>query len=101
MVDYPDRSFGSKHSLGHNRISYDLPAFSPFDVMMGNTDDCKVLLQWSMPYTKPTTAMNVGNTSNSADDWADNEANDNDAVYEDGMPNTTDILDAEVLEIIT
>ena len=45
--------------------------------------------------------MNVGDASNSADDRADNEANDNNAVDGDGMPDTADTLDADVLEIIT
>jgi len=43
--------------------------------------------------------MNVSDASNSADDQADNEANN--SVDGDGMPDATDTLDADVLEIIT
>jgi len=42
LAGYPDRSFGSEHPSGHDRTSYDLPAPLPFDVMTGNTDDCKL-----------------------------------------------------------
>jgi len=45
MVGYPNRFFGGEHPSGHDGISYDSPAFLPFNVMMGNMDDRKLLLQ--------------------------------------------------------
>ena len=42
LAGYPDRTFGSERPSGHDGTSYDLPASSPFDVIMGNTDDRKL-----------------------------------------------------------
>ena len=52
-----------------------------------------------MPYTKPTTVMNIGDASNNANDWANNEAND--SMDGDNTPNNADTIDADMLDIIT
>jgi len=45
--------------------------------------------------------MNVGDASNSADDQANNEANDNNAVDGDGMPNTADVTAPSIYQAFT
>jgi len=54
-----------------------------------------------MPNTKPTTAMNVRDAGNSAN--ADSRADDraNNSVDRDHTPDTADIMDANMLDIIT
>lgn len=76
-------------------------------------------LHRSGPYTKPTTAVSVGDASNSADDQAnhtvdgddlhdvadnaDDQANDqaNHTADDNGAPDTADMTDADILEVLT
>ena len=77
-------------------------------------DDCRLVFHRPMPYAKPTTAMDLGDASNSADEQDDdrategmsdttdnNQAHDNDSVDGDDTADTADATDANVLEIIT
>ena len=101
---YPGWSFGSKHPSGHDGISPDSLAFSPLGIestMTVNMDDRKVAFHRFMPYTKPATAMDVGDVGNGADanDRAVDEADN--SVDGDGTSDTADTTDANVLEILT
>ena len=62
-------------------------------------DDYKFQLHQSRTYSKCTTAMIVNHASNSADDPANNPAND--IADGDDVSDITNIMDADVFEIIS
>lgn len=94
----PDPLFGSEHPSGHDGTYSDLPAFPPLgleSITIGDMDYRTFALHRSWPYTKPATAMNGDDASNSADDQP------NDTADGDGMPDIADMMDANMFEIIT
>jgi len=110
---HPDRSFGSGPPSGHDGTSSDSPTFLPLcteSTTIENVDDREHEFHRSVPYTKPTTAMNVNDASNSAGDQVDDQASDSaddqaddqssDTMDNNDIPNTADMTDADVFEII-
>ena len=91
---HPNSSFGNENPSGHNGNYSDSP-----DILPGNMDDCKFQLHRSRTYSKCTTAMIVDHASNSADDPANNPADD--IPDGDDVSDITNITDADVFEIIS
>jgi len=102
---YPNPYFGRRHPSGHGGTPSDSPAFLPLGneaITTGNMNDRKLASHRSGTYTKLTTATNVDNSNNNADDQANDTAAGGDAMPDTAdMTDTADATDANVFETIT